>query len=51
MEDLKEYILTAFSKLKNTNQFYDILDSEAKNFGKVPVPTIHLLSSLEEVLE
>lgn len=34
MEDLKEYILTAFSKLKNTNQFYDILDTEAKNFGK-----------------
>ena len=35
MEDLKEYILTAFGKLNNTNQFYDILDGEAKHFGKV----------------
>lgn len=34
MEDLKEYILTAFGKLNNTNQFYDILDGEAKHFGK-----------------
>ena len=35
LEDLKEYILPAFRKVKGAQNYFEILFAEAKNFGYV----------------